>query len=135
MTTDTASSGATAVELRGCARTWPDGTRALTPIDLDIPAGRTAVLLGPSGCGKTTLLRLVAGLDGADEGRISLAGRPVDRDGRVLVPAAERWPRPPCEDPHWFCQCNAERCSVLVQRHHVRACAVHRVRLVAHHSH
>ncbi|AFK55324.1 ABC transporter ATP-binding protein [Tistrella mobilis] len=80
MTTDTASSGATAVELRGCARTWPDGTRALTPIDLDIPAGRTAVLLGPSGCGKTTLLRIIAGLDRPDAGgRVLFDGEDVTR--------------------------------------------------------
>lgn len=76
----TAPGRATAISLRGCARTWPDGTRALTPIDLDIPAGRTVVLLGPSGCGKTTLLRIIAGLDQPDPGgRVLFDGEDVTR--------------------------------------------------------
>ncbi len=56
------------IELRGCGRTFVDGTRALAPIDLAIEAGETLVLLGPSGCGKTTTLRLIAGLDFPDAG-------------------------------------------------------------------
>ena len=45
-----------------------DGTRALEPIDLEIAAGETIVLLGPSGCGKTTTLRIIAGLESPDTG-------------------------------------------------------------------
>ena len=56
------------IRLRACARTFPDGTRALQPIDLDIGSGETLVLLGPSGCGKTTTLRLIAGLETSDAG-------------------------------------------------------------------
>lgn len=54
------------IRLQQCAKTFPDGTRALEPVDLDVAAGETVVLLGPSGCGKTTLLRLIAGLEAPD---------------------------------------------------------------------
>jgi putative spermidine/putrescine transport system ATP-binding protein len=42
----------------------------LEPTDLRIESGETLVLLGPSGCGKTTTLRLIAGLDAPDSGRV-----------------------------------------------------------------
>jgi putative spermidine/putrescine transport system ATP-binding protein len=42
----------------------------LEPTDLHIESGETLVLLGPSGCGKTTTLRLIAGLDAPDSGRV-----------------------------------------------------------------
>ncbi len=47
---------------------------ALHDIDLVIPEGELVALLGPSGCGKTTLLRIIAGLEQADKGRILLNG-------------------------------------------------------------
>jgi len=54
--------------LRGCSKTFLDGTRALEPLNLEIVAGETLVLLGPSGCGKTTTLRMIAGLEHPDAG-------------------------------------------------------------------
>ncbi len=47
---------------------------ALHDINLEIPEGELVALLGPSGCGKTTLLRIIAGLEQADRGRILLNG-------------------------------------------------------------
>ncbi|HEX4620331.1 MAG TPA: ATP-binding cassette domain-containing protein, partial [Myxococcaceae bacterium] len=55
-------------------------------VSLEVRSGEFLVLVGPSGCGKTTLLRLIAGLEQADAGDISIAGRrvndvaPRDRD-------------------------------------------------------
>jgi putative spermidine/putrescine transport system ATP-binding protein len=63
-----AAGGATPIRLERCAKTFADGTLALEPLDLDIAAGETIVLLGPSGCGKTTTLRLIAGLETPDPG-------------------------------------------------------------------
>src|ERR1700679_987504 len=51
--------------------------RALRGADLRVPSGDFVALMGPSGCGKSTLLNLVAGLDVADEGIITVAGELV----------------------------------------------------------
>ncbi|HSD54856.1 MAG TPA: ABC transporter ATP-binding protein [Burkholderiales bacterium] len=60
--------GAVSIRLEKCAKTFPDGTKALLPLDLDVSAGETVVFLGPSGCGKTTMLRIIAGLEAPDAG-------------------------------------------------------------------
>jgi sulfonate transport system ATP-binding protein len=59
-------------------KTYADGTEALRDIQIHADSGEIVALLGGSGCGKTTLLRLLAGLDQASGGTISL-------DGRVLT--------------------------------------------------
>jgi putative ABC transport system ATP-binding protein len=51
--------------------------RALRGANLIVPSGDFVALMGPSGCGKSTLLNLVAGLDVADEGTITVAGEQV----------------------------------------------------------
>ena len=53
------------------------GVRAVDGLSLDIAAGEFFALLGPSGCGKTTLLRMLAGFETPDEGRILLNGRDI----------------------------------------------------------
>ena len=58
---------------------------ALKGVTLDIASGEFVCFLGPSGCGKTTLLRVIAGLEAADEGRILLGGQDLSR-----VPARDR---------------------------------------------
>src|ERR1700693_2250233 len=51
--------------------------RALRGVTLVVPSGDFVALMGPSGCGKSTLLNLIAGLDVADEGTITVAGEAV----------------------------------------------------------
>ena len=55
------------------------GVTAVDALDLEVEAGTFLTLLGPSGCGKTTTLRMVAGLEEPDEGRIFLGGKDITR--------------------------------------------------------
>jgi len=68
-----------AIRLEKLAKAY-DGIPAVTGIDLDIPAGQFYSLLGASGCGKTTTLRMIAGFEKPDSGRIELDGRDVVSD-------------------------------------------------------
>ncbi|BBY59504.1 ABC transporter ATP-binding protein [Mycolicibacterium sarraceniae] len=68
-----------AIRLHQLAKSF-DGVPAVTGIDLDIPAGQFYSLLGASGCGKTTTLRMIAGFEKPDSGRIELDGRDVAQD-------------------------------------------------------
>ncbi len=56
---------------------FPGGTTALDGISLELAPGELVALLGPSGCGKTTALRVLAGLERADEGHILIDGTDV----------------------------------------------------------
>ncbi|MCW8307166.1 ABC transporter ATP-binding protein [Acidiphilium sp. PA] len=64
-----------AIRLEGISRVFGGGIVAVDQIDLDIRAGEFFTLLGPSGCGKTTLLRMIAGFETPDTGRILISGR------------------------------------------------------------
>ncbi|HET7634596.1 MAG TPA: ABC transporter ATP-binding protein [Burkholderiales bacterium] len=55
-------------------------TKAVDTVSFEVRAGSLVVLLGPSGCGKSTTLRLIAGLETADSGRILIGGRDVTFD-------------------------------------------------------
>jgi iron(III) transport system ATP-binding protein len=55
-------------------------------VSVDVAPGELICLVGPSGCGKTTLLRLAAGLETLQQGRIAVAGRIVAEPGRSLPP-------------------------------------------------
>ena len=75
-----------AIKISSVGKIYPNGTRALENVNIEINDGEFVVLVGPSGCGKTTLLRMVAGLEDITEGEISIADKlvnevaPKDRD-------------------------------------------------------
>src|SRR5881227_2878652 len=59
-------------------KVYPDGTEAVSSVDLRIDDGTLMVLVGPSGCGKTTLLRMIAGLEEITDGEIRIGDRVVN---------------------------------------------------------
>jgi NitT/TauT family transport system ATP-binding protein len=63
-------SAPTLLALRGVGKTFPNGTAALSGLDLDVHAGEFVSLVGPSGCGKSTALRIIAGLSEPSKGTV-----------------------------------------------------------------
>ena len=68
-----------ALEVLSAEKTYPNGTRALMPVNLRVEEGEFVTLLGPSGCGKSTLLKMVAGLLDASDGRLLLWRKPIEK--------------------------------------------------------
>ena len=68
-----------AININSVGKIYPNGTRALEDVNIEINDGEFVVLVGPSGCGKTTLLRMVAGLEDITEGEISIADKVVNK--------------------------------------------------------
>ena len=66
-------------------KVYPDGTRAVSGLNLDIADSEFMVLVGPSGCGKTTALRMLAGLEDISEGIVKIGERVVNH-----VPSRDR---------------------------------------------
>ena len=73
------------VSFERVSKVYPDGTRAVNDINLEINDGEFMVLVGPSGCGKTTALRMVAGLEEISEGVLRIGDRIVNH-----VPSRDR---------------------------------------------
>jgi ABC-type sugar transport system ATPase subunit len=66
-----------AIGLSGIEKTFAPGQKALRDVHLSVADGERVVLVGPSGSGKSTLLRIIAGLEQATAGSVSIDGRDV----------------------------------------------------------
>src|SRR5699024_3181762 len=79
------------LEIQGIEKSFPHkdkGTvKVLDNINLEIEKGQFVSIVGPSGCGKSTMLYLIAGLEKADQGKISIDGKEIKGSGsdRVVV--------------------------------------------------
>jgi osmoprotectant transport system ATP-binding protein len=65
------------ITFEGVTKRYPGGTVAVDNLNLEVPAGRTMVLVGPSGCGKTTSLRMINRMIDPTSGRILLDGQDI----------------------------------------------------------
>jgi multiple sugar transport system ATP-binding protein len=66
------------ITLESLTKVYPDGTKAVTELDLDVASGEFVVFVGPSGCGKTTALRMIAGLETITSGEVRIDGKVVN---------------------------------------------------------
>ncbi|MEM6849476.1 MAG: ABC transporter ATP-binding protein [Pseudomonadota bacterium] len=88
---------AATLTMRGIAKAF-GATPVLHDVDLEVRAGEFLTLVGPSGCGKSTLLRILAGLEAADAGTVSIGGRDVtgvraaDRDLAMVFQSYALYP-------------------------------------------
>ena len=78
------------IQLEEVGKVYPDGTRAVVDLDMQVGDGELVVFVGPSGCGKTSALRMIAGLEDISEGTVRIGGEvvnelpPKDRDVAMI---------------------------------------------------
>ena len=78
------------IQLEDVGKVYPDGTRAVVDLDMEVDDGELVVFVGPSGCGKTSALRMIAGLEEITDGTVRIGGEvvndlpPKDRDVAMI---------------------------------------------------
>lgn len=73
------------IEFRGVSKTYPDGTHAVTDLDLRIESGSFTVFVGPSGCGKTTSMRMINRMITPTSGAITIGGQDISQTDPVRL--------------------------------------------------
>ncbi len=77
------------LKIEGLTRRF-GGREVVSDVSLDVAPGQVTALLGPSGCGKSTTLRMIAGVDRPDEGRVSVGGEVLSDASRHVPPEARK---------------------------------------------
>jgi multiple sugar transport system ATP-binding protein len=96
------------IALDNLTKVYPDGTKAVTGLDLEVGDGEFVVFVGPSGCGKTTALRMIAGLETITDGTVKIEGHvvndlpPKDRDVAMVFQNYALYPHMNAEDNMGF---------------------------------
>ena len=78
------------IYLSNVSKTYPNGTKALKNISLEIPNGEFVFIVGPSGAGKSTLLKLLIREETADQGKIHVNGRNLMTISKRNIPYLRR---------------------------------------------
>ena len=65
------------IQIKNVSKIYPGNVTAVDDLSLTVKEGEFVTFLGPSGCGKTTILRMIAGFDIPNSGKIYLAGEDV----------------------------------------------------------
>ncbi|NNG20710.1 ATP-binding cassette domain-containing protein [Naumannella sp. ID2617S] len=73
------------IEFKSVSKVYPDGTRAVSDLDLTVPSDGITVMVGPSGCGKTTLLRMVNRMVEPSSGSIEWDGTPIRKLKKTVL--------------------------------------------------
>jgi osmoprotectant transport system ATP-binding protein len=73
------------IRLENVSKSFAGGSNAVKDLSLEIPGGKTCVLIGPSGCGKTTTLRMINRLVEPDSGRILVDGEDTSKTDPVAL--------------------------------------------------
>ena len=96
------------IQLENLTKVYPDGTQAVSSMNLEVADGEFVVFVGPSGCGKTTALRMVAGLETITDGSVRIAGEvvndlpPKDRDVAMVFQNYALYPHMSAHDNMGF---------------------------------
>jgi ABC-2 type transport system ATP-binding protein len=73
-----------ALSIKGVSKTYPNGTKALKSIDLDVKKGQFLALLGKNGAGKTTLVEILSSLNNKTAGKVIIQGKDIDKDSAFV---------------------------------------------------
>ena len=82
------------IEIKGIRKSYK-GKVALDVAELMVPAGSVCALLGANGAGKSTLMKILAGLEKADQGSVSLLGSDPWKEATNYAFRLPMWPRNP----------------------------------------